>query len=111
MRILLDHNTPAPLRYALRGHQVETAYERGRAELTNGNLIREAERDGFHLLITTDKGIRYQQNWSNRSIALLVLSTNDWTLLRQHKERIVDAVNSVQASGFAELEIPRRSTP
>ena len=25
MRILLDHNIPAPLRYALRGHQVETA--------------------------------------------------------------------------------------
>jgi hypothetical protein len=36
MRILLGHNTPAPLRYALRGHQVETAYERGWAELENG---------------------------------------------------------------------------
>jgi hypothetical protein len=29
MRILLDHNTSAPLRYALQGHQVETAYEKG----------------------------------------------------------------------------------
>lgn len=27
MRILLDHNTPAPLRYWLTGHEVETAYE------------------------------------------------------------------------------------
>jgi hypothetical protein len=43
MRILLDHNTPAPLRYALRGHRVETAYERGWAELLNGDLIAEAE--------------------------------------------------------------------
>jgi hypothetical protein len=39
MRILLDHNTPAPLRYALRGHQVEAAYEKGWAELTNGELL------------------------------------------------------------------------
>jgi hypothetical protein len=35
MRILLDQNTPAPLRYALLGHQVETAYERGWSELSN----------------------------------------------------------------------------
>ena len=107
MRILLDHNTPAPLRYALRGHQVETAYERGWAELINGELIREAEGAGFELLITTDQGIRYQQNWAGRSLALLVLSTNDWTRLRRFKERIIAAVNSIQPCGFAEVEIPR----
>jgi hypothetical protein len=55
MRIPLDHNTPAPLRYALRGHQVETAYERGWAELLNGDLIAEAESACFDLLITTDQ--------------------------------------------------------
>ncbi len=43
MRILLDRNTPAPLRYALRGRRVETAYERGWAEPLNGDLIVEAE--------------------------------------------------------------------
>ena len=59
MRILLDHNTPAPLRYWLLGHQVETAYERGWAELTNGDLLRIAEEAGFDVMITTDKGIRY----------------------------------------------------
>jgi len=107
MRILLDHNTPAPLRYALQGHQVETAFERGWAELLNGHLLSEAESSGFDLLITTDRGIRYQQNWSGRTIAMLVLSTNDWTRLRRCKEQILTAVNSMPASGFAELEIPR----
>ena len=53
--ILLDHNTPAPLRYWLIGHQVETAYERGWAELTNGELLRLAEQAGFDVMITTDK--------------------------------------------------------
>ena len=107
MRILLDHNTPAPLRYALLGHQVETAYERGWAELQNRDLITEAESAGFDLLITTDQGIRYQQNWAARSIALLVLSTNDWTQLRRFKGRIVEAVDSIQPSARVELEVPR----
>ena len=107
MRILLDHNIPAPLRYALRGHQVEIAYERGWAELQNGDLIAEAEADGFDLLITSDQGIRYQQNWADRSLALLVLSTNDWTRLRRSKDRILEVVDSMRPSMRVELEVPR----
>ncbi len=106
MRILLDHNTPAPLRYALHGHHVETAYEKGWAELTNGDLITAAESEGFHLLITTDKGIRYQQNWAGRRLALLVLGTNDWTAIRRVKERVLHAVQTMPSSGYAESEIP-----
>jgi hypothetical protein len=103
----LDHNTPAPLRYALRGRQVEIAYERGWAELQNGDPIAEAESAGFDLPITSDQGIRYQQNWAVRSLALLVLSTNDWTQLRRFKERILEVVDSIQPSVCVELEIPR----
>ncbi len=91
MRILLEHNTPAPLRYALQGHQVETAYERGWAGLTNGELLAAAETAGFGLIITTDKGIRYEQNWSGRKLSLLVLSTNDWTRIRRFKALAVVA--------------------
>jgi hypothetical protein len=107
MRILLDHNTPAPLRYALRGHQVEIAYERGWAELQNGDPIAEAESAGFDLSITKDQGIQYQEDWAVRSIALLVLSTNGWTQLRRFKERILEVVDSIRPSVRVELEVPR----
>lgn len=107
MRILLDHNVPAPLRYALAGHQVETAYEKGWAELLNGDLIAQAESEGFDLLITTDQGIRYQQNWTGRTLALLVLTTNDWTRIRRFKDRILAAVHSIANSSYVECEIPR----
>ena len=107
MRILLDHNTPAPLRYALGGHQVETAYERGWAELQNGDPIAEAESAGFDLSITKDQGIQYQEDWAVRSIALLVLSTNGWTQLRRFKERILEVVDSMRPSMRVELEVPR----
>jgi predicted nuclease of predicted toxin-antitoxin system len=77
MRILLDHNTPVPLRYWLIGHHVETAYERGWSKLTNGELLRMAEEADFDVMITTDQGIRYQQNLAGRRLALVVITKND----------------------------------
>lgn len=108
MRILLDQNTPAPLRYALIGHQVETAYEKGWSELLNGALIAEAEAAGFDLLITSDQGIPYQQNWTGRNLCLLILSTNDWTRIRRCKEEILNAVNSAGPSACIKFEVPRK---
>jgi putative transcriptional regulator len=66
MLILLDHNTPTPFRYALRGHVVVEAFERGWERLVNGILLDTAEAAGFELFVTADKNIRYQQNLSSR---------------------------------------------
>ncbi len=74
MRILLDQGTPAPLRHALTGHTVTTAFEMGWSELANGDLLRETEAR-FDLLITTDQNLRYQQDLSGRRLAILVLPT------------------------------------
>lgn len=43
-----------PLRGALPGHTVETAFERGWSTLANGTLLQAAEDDGFEIMITTD---------------------------------------------------------
>ena len=106
MRILLDHNVPAPLRHALQDHEVETAYEKGWAELTNGELLSAAESTGFDLLITTDKEIRHQQNLSGRKLSLLVLGANDWTRIRSVQALVVAAVSSIQTGEYVEVEIP-----
>jgi hypothetical protein len=50
MRILFDNGTPAPLRYALKGHVVVEAIERGWDRLANGELIAVAEAAGFEVL-------------------------------------------------------------
>jgi hypothetical protein len=39
MLILFDHSAPAPLRYALKGHVVMEAVERGWERLSNGVLL------------------------------------------------------------------------
>jgi hypothetical protein len=106
MRILLDHNTPAPLRYWLIGHEVETAYERGWAELSNGELLRMAEEAGFDAMITTDKRIRYQQNLAGRKLAPVVISTNDWTRIRKSKPLVVGVIAEITPRTFLDSEIP-----
>lgn len=89
---------------------METAFERGWSELLNGALITAAEQAGFDLLITTDQGIRHQQNWSGRTLSLLVLSTNDWTPIRPARQTVIAAVETMGSVAYLELEIPRRKS-
>jgi hypothetical protein len=89
MLILFDNGTPAPLRYALKGHVVVEAIERGWDRLVNGELIAEAEAAGFELLLTTDKNMRYQQNLTGRKIAFVVIGNQQWPTLRRYVERVV----------------------
>jgi hypothetical protein len=103
MRILFDQGTPAPLRRCLSGHVVGTAYELGWSTVTNGDLIRLAEQEGYELLITTDTNLRYQQNLNERTIAILVLSTTSWPRIRQATERIQSTIALIHTGGYEEL--------
>jgi len=106
MRILFDQGTPVPLRRSLTGHDLATAYELGWSTVTNGDLIRLAEQEGYELLITTDTNLRYQQNLNGRSIAILVITTTSWPRIRQVTERIVAAIAMINRGSYEELLIP-----
>lgn len=106
MRILFDQGTPVPLRRSLTGHDVATAYELGWSTVTNGDLIRLAEQEGYELLITTDTNLRYQQNLKGRSIAILVITTTSWPRIRQVTQRIVAAIAMINRGSYEELLIP-----
>ncbi|MEI7952601.1 MAG: DUF5615 family PIN-like protein [Synechococcaceae cyanobacterium ELA182] len=106
MRILFDQGTPVPLRRSLSGHDVATAYELGWSTVTNGDLIRLAEQEGYELLITTDTNLRYQQNLKDRNLAILVLTTTSWPRIRQVTDRIQDTIALIETGGYEELSIP-----
>ena len=106
MHILFDQGTPVPLRRCLTDHDVATAYERGWSSVTNGDLIRLAELNGFELLITTDTNLRYQQNLQGRSLAILVLTTTSWPRIRLATGNIVAAIRGIEAGSYQELVIP-----
>ena len=105
MRILFDQGTPAPLRQALAGHAVSTAYEMGWATLTNGELLDAAE-GLFDVFVTTDQNLRYQQNLSGRSLAILVLPFASWPKLQSHEPKILSAIEAMTAGSYVELSLP-----
>ena len=75
MKILFDQGTPVPLRAKLLGHEVDTAYEKGWANIQNGDLLKMAENEGYALLVSTDQNMKYQQNLEGRKMAILILLT------------------------------------
>jgi predicted GNAT family acetyltransferase len=107
MLILFDHGTPRGLARQLSEHQVKTAREMGWDCLTNGELLRSAEEAGFHLLLTTDQNLRYQQNLSGRAIAIIVLcGTTKWLRVREFVPRIAAALDVCQPGSYTEVHIP-----
>ena len=106
MRVLFDQGTPVPLRQALVGHIVSTAYELCWATQKNGELLRSAEEQGFEVLVTTDTNLRYQQNLAARRIAVVVLSTTSWPRIRVVAEHVASAVNAAAIGSYVEVPIP-----
>jgi hypothetical protein len=104
VRVLFDQGTPAPLRSALDGHSVETAYELGWATLKNGELIAAAEASGFEVFLTTDKNLKYQQNLSVRAISI-VLSTTSWRRIQSVLPKVIESVNGAVPGGYVEVSV------
>ena len=106
MRILFDHGTPAPLQSFLTGHTVREAKAQGWDSFKNGDLLIAAEAAGFDVLITTDKNMRYQQNLTGRTIAIIVLGNAQWPVLRMHVAHVVAAVAAATRGSFVEVGVP-----
>ncbi len=105
MRILFDECVPWPLHKALPGHECRTAQQMHWKRIKNGELLSLAEPH-FDLFLTCDQNLRYQQNLTGRSIAVLELSTNKLRRLQTAAQLIRESLASMQPTDFRRLEIP-----
>jgi hypothetical protein len=105
MLILFDQGTPVGIRESLHGHVIKTAQEQGWNRLLNGESLRQAEEAGFEVLLTTDKNLVYQQNLSERKIAIIVLGRSRWSLIERVLERVVAAVDAAKPGTYNLIEI------
>jgi argininosuccinate synthase len=64
-----------------------------------------AEEAGFDLFITADQELSYQQNLAGRKIAVLVLSTNNWSVVKANMPEITTAINAAKSGSFAFVDI------
>jgi Domain of unknown function (DUF5615) len=93
MRVLLDECVPRALRAELQGHDVATVAEAGWAGIKNGELLKLAARS-FDLLLTVDRNLEYQQNFSGLTIAVIIVHavSNDITVLRPLMPAVLAAI-------------------
>lgn len=105
MKVLFDHNVPHKLRQSFAKHEVWTADEMGWPELENGDLLRAAEMADFEVMVTGDKNLSYQQNLRGMRLAVVVLSTNNWNVLKQNPLPVVTAVEAGKPGSFQVVTI------
>jgi hypothetical protein len=79
---------------------VSTAYELGWSTLKNGELLAAAESNGFEVFVTTDTNLAYQQNLSNRIIAIVVLNTTSWPRIQKCVTHIVNAIDQAKPGSY-----------
>lgn len=112
MRVLFDKNVPVGVRHFLLLHEVRTfVVMQWPPQLENGELLQMAEETGFNVMVTCDQNIRYQQNLAGRKLALVVLGSNIWPIVRSYGTVIAAAVDAAKPGGFdfIEMSIPPKS--
>ena len=79
--------------------------ELGWQSLENGDLLEAAEQAGFEVLITCDQNVRYQQNFADRKLAVVILSTNHWPTLQPVAARIASVVDFMQCGQVTTVDV------
>jgi hypothetical protein len=109
LRVVFDKNVPVGVRRFLSKHEVRTFVEmHWHPQLGNGELLRAAEAEGFDVMVTSDQNIRYQQNLTGRKLALVVLGSNIWPVVRDHAAAISAEVDAATPGSyhFIEMRLP-----
>jgi PIN like domain len=104
VKVLFDENLPHLLRNNLSDHDVFTVRYKGWAGLKNGELLKTAEDEGFEVFITGDQTISYEQNLASRRFAIVVLSSIDWHILKNHLLSIIAAIDSALPGTFQAVD-------
>ncbi|CAN5318300.1 hypothetical protein BH09GEM1_BH09GEM1_32680 [soil metagenome] len=73
LRVLLDESVPHDVLLHLTAVDATTVQSLGWAGMKNGVLLRAAGEAGFHVLVTVDRRLEYQQNIPKSGLALIVL--------------------------------------
>ena len=112
MNLLLDECLPRKLKRGLVGHAMKTVPEMGWAGIENGDLLPLIE-SAFEAFITIDGNMRYQQNMSGRSFALIVLSARDNTIetLLPLMPQVLAALPSLVAGQIVKIAAPSEASP
>ena len=106
MRLLLDENLPKRLKQDLNEHEIYTAADKGWTGVTNGKLLGLLTENKFGALLTFDKNLQFQQNFTKYTIAVMVLnaSDNSYLTLKNLVPKIKDLLTNELKPGPIEIK-------
>jgi predicted nuclease of predicted toxin-antitoxin system len=86
MKILLDESLPRKLKNSFdEDHEIWTVRDKGWLSKKNGVLLKLMIDDGFHLFVTADRNLQYQQNLEKLPFMIAVLCVSDNRLITLQK--------------------------
>ena len=105
MRLLLDENLPKRLKQDLSEHEIYTVADKGWTGISNGRLLNLLAENKFDALLTFDKNLQYQQNFSKYTIAVFVLNApdNSYLTLKKLIPKIKAALKEKLRTGPTEI--------
>lgn len=107
MRLLLDENLPKRLKQNFKEHEIYTAADKGWTGISNGKLLELLTENKFDALLTFDKNLQYQQNFTKYTIAVIVLnaSDNSYATLKDLVPKIKDVLTTDLKPGPTEIRL------
>lgn len=108
MKLLLDENLPHQLRLELPEHEVITTAYLNWSGIENGELLRLAAAASFDALLTTDRGLEYEQNLQALPVAVIVILTKTNTLesIRHVIPNLRKVLTNLQPRELVKISLP-----
>jgi hypothetical protein len=111
VRILIDACLPTRCRTWFPGHTVETVEFRGWKGVLNGTLLARAVEAGFEVLLTADRMMVRQHDFSKLPLAVVVTPGNRLSALNGLRDAIVAAVERTAPGDTVEVAGLTAETP
>ncbi|MBK8549876.1 MAG: DUF5615 family PIN-like protein [Ignavibacteria bacterium] len=109
MKVLLDENIPIDLKleFLETVYEVFTVKELNWLGIKNGELIQRMFDNNFNVLITMDKNLKNQQNFSNSDLTIFVLDAFDNKIqtLKPFMQNVIEVLKSNPKSGIINVRV------
>lgn len=96
MRLLLDENLPKRLKLDFEEHEVFTVRDKQWNGIKNGQLMKLLIENSFDALLTFDKNLQHQQNFSKYTITVFVLTAkiNRYIVLTKLSPKVKEYIHT-----------------
>ena len=106
MLVRLDESLPRQLASEISEFECRTVGQQKWTGLSNGELLRKAESEGFRVFLTADQNLQYQQNLSQSNLGIVVIAARSNRIqdLKPLATKIKESIKRVKQGQIVRVE-------